>query len=279
MINYFENIVDEVKINFFKNVENPINLALSSRSWARIAEDPLGPSFIDVAVCQDLFARKVIISRYFIQRLLMHFGSNLPISVFTYLLEIGFKQLAKEMPLKGNDMELFHFLSAGPHVINYAPGMLRKNLKNIEELILVHMFIPFPPRPKLQLDLNSDPHIHQPPIPEEYPPKDGFENNRQLNVIARAILIHPDLVNLWKEIGYSDICNDVNDLVMQGALLILFPPTPASDWNCPTVSIVIARLKELIKLGFQLKYIVIVDALHMFEHRLDEIGDILWDAF
>ncbi|CAG8718359.1 1476_t:CDS:1, partial [Funneliformis mosseae] len=77
-------------------VETPINLALSSRSWARIDKDPyaktewlilhygkahakfhavrLGPSFIDVAVCQDLFARKVIISRYFIQRLLMHFG-------------------------------------------------------------------------------------------------------------------------------------------------------------------------------------------------------------
>ncbi|CAG8720408.1 13518_t:CDS:1, partial [Funneliformis mosseae] len=71
MINYFENIVDEVKINIFKNVETPINLALSSRSWARIAKDPyaktewlilhygkahamfhavrLGPSFIDVA--------------------------------------------------------------------------------------------------------------------------------------------------------------------------------------------------------------------------------------
>ncbi|PKY58825.1 hypothetical protein RhiirA4_481067 [Rhizophagus irregularis] len=32
---------------------------------------------------------------------------------------------------------------------------------------------------------------------------------------------------------------------MQGALLILFPPTPASDWSCPSV----------------------------------KIGDILWDAF
>jgi hypothetical protein len=136
------------------------------------------------------------------------------------------------LPSKGNDMELFHFLSAGPHVINYAPGMLRKNLKDIEDLILNKRFVPFPPRPKAyQLDLNSDPHIHQQPIPEEYPSKDGFENNRQLNVIARGILIHPDLVNLWKQIGYYEICNDVNDLVMQGALLILFPPTPASDWS------------------------------------------------
>ena len=129
-------------------------------------------------------------------------ASNLPISVFAYLLEEGCKQLAnsnnnESLPLKGNDMELFHFLSAGPHVINYAPGMLRKNLKYIEDLILLHKFTPFPPRPKLpQLDLNNDPHNHHPPIPEEYPPKDGYENNRQLNVIAGAILIHPELVIL-----------------------------------------------------------------------------------
>ena len=121
----------------------------------------------------------------------------------------------ESLPLKGNDMELFHFLSAGPHVINYAPGMLRKNLKYIEELILEHKFTPFPPRPKLpQLDLNNDPHNHHPPIPEEYPPKDGYENNRQLNVIARAILIYPDLINLWKMIEYNEICNDLNDLVI-----------------------------------------------------------------
>ncbi|GBC44127.2 hypothetical protein GLOIN_2v1469324 [Rhizophagus irregularis DAOM 181602=DAOM 197198] len=148
--------------------------------------------------------------------------SNLPIFVFTYL---------------GSSCDKLRFW----HVE-----------KDIEDLILNKRFVPFPPRPKAyQLDLNSDPHIHQQPIPEEYPSKDGFENNRQLNVIARGILIHPDLVNLWKQIGYYEICNDVNDLVMQGALHILFPPTPASDWSCPSIEM----------------------------HRLDEIGDILWDAF
>jgi len=86
-------------------------------------------------------------------------------------------------------------------------------------------------------------------------------------------------VNLWKQIGYYEICNDVNDLVMQGALLILFPPTPASDWSCPSIDTVISRLAELINLGFKLQDNVIIDALHMFEHRLDDIGNILWDAF
>ncbi|PKK59575.1 hypothetical protein RhiirC2_287194 [Rhizophagus irregularis] len=179
--------------------------------------------------------------RAFQQKIKSPWASNLPIFVFTYLLDEGYKQLAnmnETLPSKGNDMELFHFLSAGPHVINYAPGMLRKNLKDIEDLILNKRFVPFPPRPKAyQLDLNSDPHIHQQPIPEEYPSKDGFEN----------------------KIGYYEICNDVNDLVMQGALLILFPPTPASDWSCPSIEMVISRLAELINLGFSLKDNVIID--------------------
>ncbi|PKK70687.1 hypothetical protein RhiirC2_829600 [Rhizophagus irregularis] len=66
---------------------------------------------------------------------------------------------------------------------------------------------------------------------------------------------------------------------MQGELLILLPPTPASDWSCPSIKIIILRLAELINLGFSLKDNVIIDALHMFNHLLDEIGDILWDAF
>jgi hypothetical protein len=40
---------------------------------------------------------------------------------------------------------------------------------------------------------------------EEYPPKDGYENSRQLNVVARAILIYPDLVLVWEEISYYEI--------------------------------------------------------------------------
>jgi hypothetical protein len=64
---------------------------------------------------------------------------------------------------------------------------------------------------------------------EEYPPKDGYENSRQLNVVARAILIHPDLVHMWKKISYYEISDDVDEPVMQGVLLILFIPTPSND--------------------------------------------------
>ena len=161
-------IEGEIKVIIFKYVDSPLNLALICRNWSVIAKDPyakpewqivhygkahalfhavrLGPTFIDIPVCQTLIARKVILSRYFIQRLLMHFGkydqklielkiehnvgqldadrirafqqkikspwaSNLPIFVFTYLLDEGYKQLAnanEDLPSKGNDMELFY---------------------------------------------------------------------------------------------------------------------------------------------------------------------------
>jgi hypothetical protein len=57
-------------------------------------------------------------------------------------------------------------------------------------------------------------HLMQARTHEEYPPKDGYVNNCQLNVIARATPIHPDLVLMWKKIGYDEICNDVNELAM-----------------------------------------------------------------
>ncbi|GBC08964.1 hypothetical protein RclHR1_08500009 [Rhizophagus clarus] len=114
---------------------------------------------------------------------------------------------------------------------------------------------------------------------EDYPPKDGYENSRQLNVVARAILIHPDLVNLWKKIGYHEICSDVNELVMQGALLTLFPPTPPTNWIIPDVNSVVNRLRQLLDLGFQLTGIVMEEAFHLFEHRLNEIGDLLLSSF
>ena len=65
---------------------------------------------------------------------------------------------------------------------------------------------------------------------------------------------------------------------MQGALLILFPPTPP-DWECPDAEVVVKRLKQLINLGFRLNTTVMEEAFHLFEHRLNEIGDILIEAF
>lgn len=256
-------------------------------------------------------------SRYFVQRLLMHFGrydedlinlkiehnvdqlgqerirafqerircpwaSNLTPEVFTMLLHEGFKRFGNETAVKGNDMELFHFLSAGPFVINHAPAKLKQNLPQIEDLIKKYHFIPFPPRPKPKMADFDDENAKQTnsySVQEEYPPKDGFENIRQLNVIARAILIHCDLVQLWKDEGYTEMCRDLNELVMQGALLILFPPNQTPGWGPPGVDRVVERLQELKGIGFQLTDAVIGDAMFLFETRLKDFGDIFMEAF
>src|ERR1043165_8439152 len=91
-----QSIYDEIKPEIFKFVNTPISLALTNRKWYSISQDPharaewliykygrahalfhavrLGGSFITEDVIQALIARNAIISRYFIQRLLMHFG-------------------------------------------------------------------------------------------------------------------------------------------------------------------------------------------------------------
>jgi hypothetical protein len=99
-MNYFQNfknLMEEIKINIFKYVRHPLNLALSCRNWSIIAKDPyaktewllehyekehalfhavrLGITFIDMTLCQSLIERKIITSRYFIQILLKHFGA------------------------------------------------------------------------------------------------------------------------------------------------------------------------------------------------------------
>ncbi|CAG8555186.1 9308_t:CDS:1, partial [Scutellospora calospora] len=314
-------------------VKCPLNLILTCNDWHDIAKNNdakaewvicnygrahslfhavrLGPSFIDQTVAHAIITKGGILTRYFMQRLLVNYGSydiklielkithnvkqidaeqikalqkkarvpwasDLPLPVFTYFLTVAqTKFKPQELYLKGNDMELFHFFSAGPHVIKDAPNILQKNMGSIEDLILHKKFIPFPPRPSRKFtDLCTPPNI-----PEEYPSKDGYENNRQLNVIARAILICKNLVSLWKKIGYHEICGDVNDLVIQGQCLLFFPPNFSAEWTLPDISTINKRFTELINVGFHLSYNLIGKILYLFEDRLEDIGKILVESF
>src|SRR3954462_8265906 len=93
-----ESLYNEIRIEIFKFVNTPNSLALTDRKWYNISQDPharaewliykygrahalfhavrLGNYFITEEVVQALLARNAIISRFFIQRLLMHFGYN-----------------------------------------------------------------------------------------------------------------------------------------------------------------------------------------------------------
>ena len=145
------------------------------------------------------------------------------IVVFIALLEEARSQYGIDLPLKGNDIETFHFLTGGPLAIDSAPKKLNDNIEEIKDLILNKKFVPFPPRPMIPFEDSVDYQQEMQILNrKEYPANDGFENNKQLNIIARAILIHPEIVEFWNQIGYYDICKDVNNLVLQGSSLILF---------------------------------------------------------
>ncbi|GES73899.1 hypothetical protein GLOIN_2v1486262 [Rhizophagus clarus] len=328
-----QSLEHELKTEIFKFTSTPFSLSLTNREWNTISKDPnaraewliykygkahvlfhavrLGNYFITEEVVEALLERNAIISRYFLQRLLMNFGthdellkrernihnqidfngiqafqpppwaSNLSLQVFTALMTHGYNFLDdNELATRGNDMELFHFLSAGPLVINYAPQKLNQNLNEIKELILNKRFIPFPPRPKpFYEDTIEYIQLMQTYSHEEYPSRDGYENYQQLNDVSRAILIHPDLVNMWKTVGYHEICSDFNELVIQGALSNLFPRDQPDDWVRPDTNDIIKCLKQLIKVGFELSYAVIEEILYSFEHRLNDIGNLLMDSF
>src|ERR1051325_9726249 len=92
-----QSLSDELRVEIFKFLNTPISLALTNRKWYSISQDPharaelliykygrahalfhavrLGEGFITEDVVQALLARDAILSRYFIQRLLMQFGS------------------------------------------------------------------------------------------------------------------------------------------------------------------------------------------------------------
>ncbi|CAB5364236.1 unnamed protein product [Rhizophagus irregularis] len=128
--------------------------------------------------------------RAFKKKLQSPWASNLPLPIFTKLITEGYSILNdQELATKGNDMELFHFLSAGPLVINFAP---QKLCQNIKDLIIYKKFSPRP-KPTYE-DTVRYIQLMQARVYEEYSPKDRYENSRQLNVVARAIFIHPDLV-------------------------------------------------------------------------------------
>ncbi|CAG8689998.1 925_t:CDS:1, partial [Funneliformis mosseae] len=82
---------------------------------------------------------------------------------------------------------------------SFSTKVLQNNYHFIKELILEKKFIPFPPRPtSLRLTFGPNPH-NQIIVPDEYAPKDGYENDGKLDIIGGAIAIEPKLVKTMGE--------------------------------------------------------------------------------
>lgn len=152
-----QSIKDEIRIKVFI-VKNP----LTKFEWLIICYGEANALFHVIRLDTT-----IVISRYFIQRLLLNIDNdqehnadqsafqqevkslwknNLPF-LFTYLLNEKYNE---ELFSKINDMKLVHFLSAGPNVFTLFPLRLKT----------------------LQLEHSPvGPHIYQQSITEEYPSK------------------------------------------------------------------------------------------------------------
>src|ERR1044072_8240078 len=91
-----QSLFNDIRIEIFKFVNIPISLVITDRTWYTISKNPRARTewliykygrahalfhavrlkgFITEDVVRALLAKGAIISRYFIQRLLMHFGT------------------------------------------------------------------------------------------------------------------------------------------------------------------------------------------------------------
>ncbi|CAG8622830.1 8386_t:CDS:2, partial [Dentiscutata erythropus] len=267
-------IPSNVKIKIFSFVTFPLNLILSCKGWYEISKDSkckaewllkqfdrahslfhvirLGPPFVNVCVVQEILKRGGLISRYFIQKLLLHYGKprtehnmenirtkrnavpwaiDTPLPVYTYILNDATNKYIYSEPWdSNNDMELFISLSGGQDILHTEETLI-KNLELIKELISKLKFVPFPQRPnhKQPYDRNLD----------KYSSEDGYGNYRE------------------------------------GAFLLLFP-SESSDYVMPNEKKIIEKLQELLDLGFKLTNVTIIEILRFFGSKLSIIEKSPW---
>ncbi|RIA84692.1 hypothetical protein C1645_831885 [Glomus cerebriforme] len=200
-----ESLYDELKVKIFRYVNTLMSLILLDRSWYSISQDAHARvewliykyvmqfgtqdhKLIEMKMRYKMSANNIVSND--------SWATSLELSVFTKLMTEAHHQLKENIAIKGNDMELFHFLTA-------------------------------------------------------------------------AVLIYPKIVKYWKQIGYQEICRDLNDIVMKGLVMLLFPQVPPTNWICPTPEIIAERLKGLNDLGFKLNDDIISDTIKLFESRFD----------
>ncbi|CAJ0895381.1 1696_t:CDS:2 [Entrophospora sp. SA101] len=248
-------------------------------SHALVYAIKFGPDFISVKLVECLLAKNINLSQYLVQKL----SSN--VDVYIHLLKKASSIWKSNLHLKGNDMQVFFYLSGGDLPIDKAKIKMNENLSKIEDLILTNKFVPFPQRPKQQINniIKYQENLKLKSVEKNHHClNDGYENNITSNIIPRAIILNPKLVTLWKNNGYKDIFHDYNDLVLKATYLMLFPPTifnNNNNTNIPDLTKVVSRLREFVNLGFKLTKLVMGDVLLLFENELSMIGELILKSF
>ncbi|RIA88717.1 hypothetical protein C1645_806646 [Glomus cerebriforme] len=258
----------------------------------------LGNNFLTLDVIKCIISKKAIFSRYLMQRLLLQYwqydrrlielkvlynnkilqvinehklkvcqeklryywASDLSLPVFNYLIDHSFKLYGISLMLKGNDMELFNLLST----------RFSNNKFKLKNLIFNKKFIPLLPSSKF---------MYYSRYSGKYGYGHDYEGINQLQIIGRTIAMHPELVNWWKQLGYHEICHELNNFVMVGIFSILFPPTLSRPSDCPNEFEVCRRVRLLTDLGFVLHNHTVRDIVFILSIKLPIISDVLFKAF
>nr|CAG8511391.1 10622_t:CDS:2 [Entrophospora candida] len=128
----------------------------------------LGKTFITVDVIKALLKLKANFSRYLVQICLaerstqqtkcnflypkISWFSEMSLEAYLTLINEGTFRFGTNVYLNTNDAKMFSFLSGQLLPDDQASILIKKNLKEIEDLIVNKEFTPFPPRPKVSND-------------------------------------------------------------------------------------------------------------------------------
>ncbi|CAG8585063.1 7379_t:CDS:1 [Paraglomus brasilianum] len=226
-----DTLCPEIQTEIILYVENPGHLGQCSRSWYNMVNSPaikskwlisrvgrthalfhavrMGEPFINLDVVKCLFAQKAQLSRYFLQKLRekreapgrgipTRWASDLPPSIVVELYDEGQRQFGKGLQLRGNDAQHFYTLSGASQNTTEAKPIIQHNASGIIKLIKVYKFVPLPcVRRKTVLRFSDTVGC-------------SCDHVKEWKIVARAIAIYPELVNVWKKNGGYDVMDDLN---------------------------------------------------------------------
>src|SRR6185312_4231230 len=138
----------------------------------------------------------------------------------------------------------------------------------IKTIIEVYGFIFFPPKPTFRTYIFENSAKY-----EDNLPQNGYATASELKIMAKAIITYPNLLNVWRKIGYHEITNDLENPVVQLTLLNLY------STNVPSGQAVAEKLCDLQLIGFLLTDTLVGNAILLFKKRLVDVGKSLIESF